>query len=168
VPVVFVDYLQILAPADPRSTDKQNTDHAVVELKRLSAAHDVPIFCISSLNRASYTEPIGPAAFKESGAIEYGSDVLLGMQVFGMDYEPGEKQTTHGGRVRKVLEAAEQADEIDIHVKVLKNRNGRRASAKMSFNKKFNTFRDVALEFTPFYGATPFDGDPEQEDIFAK
>lgn len=33
-PVVIVDYLQILSPYDPRSTDKQNMDKAVLELKR--------------------------------------------------------------------------------------------------------------------------------------
>ena len=29
-PVVLIDYLQILSPADPRATDKQNTDKAVL------------------------------------------------------------------------------------------------------------------------------------------
>ena len=36
-PVVLIDYLQILSPADPRATDKQNTDRAVLELKRCSS-----------------------------------------------------------------------------------------------------------------------------------
>lgn len=42
-PVVFVDYLQILKPSDPRATDKQNTDRAVVELKRISRDFDIPV-----------------------------------------------------------------------------------------------------------------------------
>ena len=36
--VVLIDYLQIIAPADLRATDKQNTDKAVLELK-LSLIH---------------------------------------------------------------------------------------------------------------------------------
>lgn len=163
-PVVFVDYLQILAPVDPKSTDKQNTDRAVVELKRLSRKYDIPVFCISSLNRTSYTEPIGTAAFKESGAIEYGSDVLLGLQVLGMDYEQGEKSNGHAARVRKLLESAEKAEQIDVHVKILKNRNGRRASVKLSFNKPFNVFHDIPGEFSSFYGDTPYDGDSAEDD----
>ena len=36
-PLVIIDYLQIIAPFDMRATDKQNTDKAVVELKRPAA-----------------------------------------------------------------------------------------------------------------------------------
>ena len=84
-PLVVIDYVQILAPFDIRATDKQNTDKAVLELKRISRDFDIPVLCVSSLNRESYSEPISMRAFKESGAIEYGCDVLLGLQYSGMD-----------------------------------------------------------------------------------
>lgn len=35
-PAVIVDYAQILAPANEKYTDKQNTDKNVLELKRIS------------------------------------------------------------------------------------------------------------------------------------
>lgn len=68
-PVVLIDYLQIIAPADLRATDKQNTDKAVLELKRLSRDYSIPIIGISSFNRDNYTAPVNMASFKESGRI---------------------------------------------------------------------------------------------------
>jgi replicative DNA helicase len=79
----MIDYLQILKPADPRASDKQNTDWAVSELKRISREHKIPVLAISSLNRENYHMPINLTSFKESGAIEYSSDVLIGLQVEG-------------------------------------------------------------------------------------
>jgi replicative DNA helicase len=84
-PVVFVDYLQILAPYNERYTDKQNTDKSVLELKRISRDFKIPVIGVSSLNRANYNTSISMAAFKESGAIEYSSDVLIGLQFKGID-----------------------------------------------------------------------------------
>ena len=83
-PVVIIDYLQLLAPHEPRATDKQNTDKAVMELKRASRDYKLPIIAISSFNRQNYNTPVSMEAFKESGAIEYSSDVLIGLQFKGV------------------------------------------------------------------------------------
>ena len=157
-PVVFIDYLQILAPEDIRSTDKQNTDRAVVKLKNMSAQHDIPVFCISSLNRTNYSEPINMAAFKESGAIEYGSDVLIGIQLYGIDRKKGEKDNDRAVRIAEILKKAEEGTQTDLEVKVLKNRNGSRGgSGRLLFDKKYNSFTEVPKDFTPVHGRTPFD-----------
>lgn len=84
-PVVLVDYVQILAPHDIRATDKQNTDKAVLELKRISRDFKIPVIGISSFNRANYKEKVTLEAFKESGSLEYGSDVLIGLQLKGAE-----------------------------------------------------------------------------------
>ena len=81
---IIVDYLQILRPCDPRATDKQNTDRAVLELKRISRDFDIPVIAISSFNRENYKAQASMEAFKESGAVEYSSDVLLGLQLAGV------------------------------------------------------------------------------------
>lgn len=158
-PVVFIDYLQILAPEDLRSTDKQNTDRAVVSLKNMSATHDIPVFCISSLNRANYSEPISMAAFKESGAIEYGSDVLIGIQLYGVDRKKSEKDNDRAVRIAEILKKAEDPKQpTDLEVKILKNRNGSRGgSGRLLFDKKYNSFTEVPKDFTPVTGKTPFD-----------
>ena len=166
-PVVFIDYLQIIAPADARSTDKQNTDRTVVELKRLSASHDIPIFSISSLNRQSYTEPITMAAFKESGAIEYGSDVLIGLQPYGMGYEAGESTQRHTKRVRELMIKTERSPQIQIEVRVLKNRNGGRGDSVMTFDKIYNSFFEVPAGFKPVYTDLPEELGEEDDETFS-
>lgn len=131
-PIVFIDYLQILkaSEGDERASDKQIVDHNVTALKQLSRDFDIPIIAVSSLNRQNYSEKINMAAFKESGAIEYGSDILIGLQLTGA----GES----GFDVGKAKE--ENPRRIDFCI--LKNRNGK-TTAKglpMAFFPMFNCF----------------------------
>jgi len=143
-PVVIIDYLQIIAPADMRATDKQNTDKAVLELKRLSRDYSIPIIGISSFNRESYTAPVNMAAFKESGAIEYSSDLLIGLQYAGMDYQEGEADKAREKRIRELMKQAVEDGKAgqaqSIQVKVLKNRNGSKGDTLLDFYPMFNYF----------------------------
>ena len=145
-PVVLIDYLQILAPADPRYTDKQNTDRAVLELKRLSRDYGIPVIGISSFNRDNYTAPVNLTSFKESGAIEYSSDVLLGLQYEGMDYSEGETEKARDTRVRGLikdeLDAGRRGFARHIQVKVLKNRNGSQGDTVLDFFPMYNYFKE--------------------------
>lgn len=168
-PIVCLDYLQILAAPDPKATDKHNTDVIVTTLKQMSRDEDIPVFCISSLNRMNYNEPVNMAAFKESGAIEYGSDVLIGLQLYGLGWEGNESKDKHKARIQKLIEKAEKDDQISIQVRVLKNRNGRRGeSNELRFTKRFNSFFEVPEGFKPVYSDTnPFEDD-EEDDIFTK
>ena len=112
-PLVIVDYLQILAPANERATDKQNTDKAVMELKRISRDFKTPVIGISSFNRDNYNNAVSMQAFKESGAIEYSSDILIGLQLKGA----GEKNFD--------ANEAKKKSPREIELIILKNRNGR-------------------------------------------
>ena len=145
-PVVVIDYLQIIAPADIRATDKQNTDKAVLELKRLSRDLDIPVVGISSFNRDNYTQPVNLSSFKESGAIEYSSDVLIGLQYTGMDYEEGETDKNREKRIRELLKQAaadaKTGKAQHIHMKILKNRNGSKGEMLLEFYPMFNYFRE--------------------------
>ena len=80
-PVVFVDYLQLLAPANERLSDKQAADANMRALKHLTRDLNCPVMAISSLNRNSYSSAIDLSSWKESGMIEYSADVLIGMQL---------------------------------------------------------------------------------------
>ena len=149
-PLVIIDYLQIIAPFDMRATDKQNTDKAVVELKRASRDYDVSIFAISSFNRENYTSPVNIASFKESGAIEYTSDVLMALQFKGMDYlkkEDGkyEDEKSRTARIIQLRNEQEKNAEIpgkaqELQLKILKNRNGRKGGVDLEFHPMFNCF----------------------------
>ena len=145
-PVVLIDYLQILAPYEVRASDKQNTDKATLELKRLSRDCKIPVIGISSFNRDNYTAPVNNASFKESGAIEYSADVLIGLQYEGMDYRDGEKDGARQTRIRMLIKdmekAAEKGEAQKIQVKVLKNRNGRKGQTVFDFYAMFNCFKE--------------------------
>ena len=144
-PVVIIDYLQILAPFDTKMTDKQNTDRNITELKRLSRDFDIPVLGISSFNRESYKLPVSMASFKESGAIEYSSDVLLGLQYEGWDYQESETDSARTKRIgtisRTMEQAAREHRSQDMQLKILKNRNGYRTSLFFEFFPAFNYFR---------------------------
>jgi len=128
-PIVVIDYVQILAPADIRATDKQNTDKAVLELKRISRDFKIPVLGISSFNRTSYKDAVNMGAFKESGSLEYGSDVLIGLQLRG------------AGKENFDVDAAKQADPRKVEVVILKNRNGATGKHLMfDYYAKFNCF----------------------------
>lgn len=131
-PVVLIDYVQILAPFDPRSTDKQNTDKAVLELKRMSRDYKIPVLGVASFNRENYEKKVSLAALKESGSLEYGSDVVLGLQLRGT----GSKEFD--------VDAAKAMNPREIELKVLKNRNGKTGSTlNYSYYPMFNYFTEV-------------------------
>lgn len=132
-PLLMVDYLQILAPADVRATDKQATDRAVLELKRISRDFNTPVLAISSLNRDNYSSRINMAAFKESGAIEYSADVLIGLQYAGA-----------GGKNFDAEEAATK-NPREIEAVILKNRNGQKGSViPLCYYPMFNYYTEGA------------------------
>lgn len=131
-PIVIIDYIQLLSPYDVRATDKQNTDKSVLELKRLSRDYKIPIIGISSFNRQSYNQPVSMEAFKESGAIEYSSDILIGLQIRGA----GSKDFS--------IDEAKNKDPREIELRVLKNRNGATGKTiNYDYYPLFNLFKEV-------------------------
>ena len=149
-PVVVIDYLQILAPYSEKYTDKQNVDKNVLELKRLSRDKQVPIIGISSFNRENYKEAVSMSSFKESGAIEYGSDVLIGLQVEGIEREGSETEKDYKQRVQEKLRAVDESKRrglpVTVEAKILKNRNGVPGRVMFEFHSRFNYFQESVVE----------------------
>ena len=150
-PLVIVDYLQILAPANERATDKQNTDKAVMELKRISRDFKTPVIGISSFNRDNYNNAVSMQAFKESGAIEYSSDILIGLQLKGAgqkDFDATE---------------AKSKNPREIELVILKNRNGKTGDkVPFQFYPMFNYFVE---NDTPKYIQTESDSDADKHQV---
>ena len=124
-PVVFVDYLQLLKPPNDRDDDKRATDGNIRQLRQLARDLQTPVVVISSLNRASYSTGVTLEAFKESGAIEYGSDVLLGLQPFNMSNQLeniDDKRAKSKGR--QIARDCKADDVRKCEISILKNRNG--------------------------------------------
>ena len=139
-PIVFIDYLQIIKPVDTRQSDKQAMDFTISELKRISRDNDIPIIVISSLNRNNYNNTINFEAFKESGAIEYSSDVVLGLQLEAInDINTDKNKITNEDR--ESLNNAKGQDIRKLELVGLKNRNGRsNFKIKYSYYTKYNKF----------------------------
>ena len=118
-------------------TDKQNTDKSVLELKRLSRKYKIPVIAISSFNRENYKAKVSMQAFKESGAIEYGSDVLLGLQFKGA----GES-----GFDDDAVTEAFSKEPREIELRVLKHRNGERPKGAFLYEyyPKFSYFKEIS------------------------
>lgn len=137
-PLVIIDYLQILAPYNDRATDKQNTDKAVMELKRISRDFKTPVIGISSFNRDNYNNPVSMQSFKESGAIEYSSDILIGLQLKGAGTKDPETNKSFDPT------EAKKKNPREIELVVLKNRNGQTGTKiDLLFYPLFNYFTEV-------------------------
>lgn len=111
-PLVMVDYIQILSAGNGMMSDKQAMDRNITALKQLSRDYDIPLMAVSSFNRMSYSQSVSMEAFKESGAIEYGADILMGLQPRGVG-QPGFDIT-----------AARARDPRETELVILKNRSG--------------------------------------------
>lgn len=127
-PVVFVDYLQLLAPPTDHSTDKQTADYNVSQLRRMARDLKTPVWVISSLNRTSYSGVIEMESFKESGGIEYGSDLLLGLQPYNMKEKmrEGKSKTKEAqeARAKDIVNEYRTKAVRECELCILKNRNG--------------------------------------------
>ena len=139
-PVVIVDYVQILRSRDKYidGNDKLKLDKNLFFFKKLSNEYRLPIVLISSLNRDSYRnyKRITMTSFKESGSVEYTSDVLIGMQL--------EKLARTGELTQEQASQELSNDVREIDLIILKNRDGKRDThSHFVYNTLFNDFREV-------------------------
>lgn len=137
-PVLFLDYLQLVAPARAGMTEKQTADGAVGMLKQLARRYDMPVIAASSLNREAYrpgsAEP-GMSAFKESGSVEYSADLLLVL-----------KYRTDADRENKTAPR-------HLALTILKNRFGATGeSIPLDYEPEKELFRDGAAKAAPRTG----------------
>lgn len=144
-PVVFIDYLQLLAAPGERDSEKQATDKNIMALRQLSRDARTPVFVISSLNRASYSGCIGMDSFKESGAIEYGADVLLGLQPWRIaESIESVGESKKASEATRIVRETKALDERPCEVVILKQRAGRTPDRgiPLTFYPALSTFKD--------------------------
>jgi replicative DNA helicase len=107
------------------------------------------VVVISSLNRASYTKSITMEAFKESGAIEYGTDVLIGLQIRNrFIYKTGNGVSTktesqYHQEAAEHYERETSKDIREIELKVIKNRNGIKGKVNLEYKTAVNYIREA-------------------------
>lgn len=129
-PVILVDYLQILQPAEQGMSDKNKVSYDVLMLKQLSRDYHTPVMVISSFNRDSYTKEASFSSFKESGEIEYSADVLMALQLTAV-------------RTGQDAEEALLENPRKVDVKFLKNRSGTLGIASFNATLANNSFEEM-------------------------
>lgn len=153
-PIIFIDYLQILQPAEDtrRQSTKETIDSTVTELKRLSRELDLTVIVISSVNRANYLTPIDFESLKESGSIEFSCDVLWGLQLQCLNSAEFEKAANKIKEQREIVKKAKAATPRKIELSCLKNRYGiANYSCYFEYypaNDLFKETSGAALDFT--------------------
>lgn len=119
-PALFVDYIQLFGSStDQRADTRRCVDEAVMEFRQIARKTGAPVVVISSLSREHYNGALSMESFKESGGLEYGADLLLGLEPDGVGAKDGDKAKT-----REFLGKWKEQPTRDLRVTVLKNRNG--------------------------------------------
>lgn len=124
-PIVIIDYLQQLAPMSDHDSDKKAVDKNVMALRQLSRDLKTTVICVSSLNRSSYSGAICLDSFKESGGIEYGADILLGLQPRDLaETLEGVSDGKQKAEAAKIMTNMKAAFRRECEIVILKQRAG--------------------------------------------
>jgi replicative DNA helicase len=123
---IVVDYLQLLAPTDPKVAREQQVAEISRGLKALAKELNVPVLVLSQLNRSAEKENRTPklSDLRESGSIEQDADVVL------MLARPKDAD-------EKFQVAADSAELI-----VAKQRNGPVGELKLTFLRDITRFEN--------------------------
>lgn len=150
-PLIVIDYLQIVKPSNPYQDKRNSIDDICTDLKFLAVNSNCPVIAISSLNRDNYSRDISETAFKESGGIEYSSDVLIGLQYRILDETYQTTHQTSGGlgfKTARAITPAELEQEKskpirEMQVKIIKNRAGKVGDRiDMDFDPRISRFTE--------------------------
>ena len=139
-PVVCIDYLQIIPPADEKklTTDKAKIDDIVRKLKDFQRETNTTFIVISSFNRGNYTQQASFESFKESGNIEYSADVVWALQ---LDIVNHFRIGTGVSETRNKIEEATRTQPRKIQLKCLKNRLGNKYDVYFDYYSAFDCFK---------------------------
>lgn len=111
--LLVVDYLQLVAPADPRQTEQEQVSRNSRGLKLLAKELDIPVVALAQINRGPEMRADNRprlSDLRSSGAIEQDADVVW------LLYRDASPDKEH---------------EIEVHV--AKNRHGRTGTAHLSW-----------------------------------
>lgn len=132
-PIVIVDFLQYVKGT--KQDARMATNENVAILKDLVVKHGITVILISSFNRSSYKTQASMESFKESGEIEYISDVLIGLQLKGCQ---GDKIT------QSQIDKAKAEPVRSVELKLLKQRDGiATKTIDFKYNPRFNYFKEI-------------------------
>jgi replicative DNA helicase len=130
-PLLVIDYVQILPVEETAQGKRAAVDFLVSDLRRIARDIGSPVIAISAMSRAEYTN-VKMSGFKESGGIEYGTDIAAILTVEDEDKSGAERT---------------------VALNIIKNRDGRRAKIGMKYEMTLDSFRETDQGFTSYMEA---------------
>lgn len=149
LPIVIIDYLQVICPSDTRQTTKDAVDTHVRAFKKLQKDWDLTVILVSSLNRQNYLTPIDYESFKESGGIEYTADVLWGLQLQVINDDIFDQDKKLKSK-RDKIKSAKNSRPREIEFVCLKNRYGESNlhTCRFLYYAQFDLFLPVEPQYS--------------------
>ena len=157
-PVIIVDYIQIIPPSIMPNGNmldtKTSLDQGIHKLKQFQEENDLTVLAISSMSRTGYFEEIALSHAKETGALEYTCDVVIGLQLCAKhDYFKNENSTpkkmTEAERKAHIAHAKAESPR-KIEAVYLKDRCGSVGSvARFDYYSASETFVATDMNGTP-------------------
>lgn len=138
--LIIIDYLQLIDNQNQKQSERLSIDHSITTIRRAARNLGAHVLLISSLNRGAYSSPVSMSSFKESGGIEYGSDLLLGMHLSVLD------NTDEKDIPKEKVKEAMDASVREVTLNVLKNRSGsiKNSGCALFFESRFGVFSSKA------------------------
>lgn len=75
--LIIIDYLQLVKPFDKKAIREQQISEISRTLKEIALSENIPVICLSQLNRAAANEKPQLHHLRESGAIEQDADIVI-------------------------------------------------------------------------------------------
>lgn len=147
IPVVIVDYLQIVQPTEAlrRATVREQVDYVIDTFTGMRRDLKCPVIGISSFNRSSYYAEADSTAFKESGSIEYSGDCIITLDL-NYDRATGKDgDNKNKDRAREAMRGdTTDHGRRDIRLTFQKNRGNRVGTRLLyAYYPMFNFFEEL-------------------------
>ena len=132
IQVIMIDYMQLMDNPGPESRQQQISEISR-GLKAVARELNVPVICLSQLNRSSETRDghrPRMSDLRESGSIEQDADVIL---------------LLHREDYYRMSDPDFEPDHV-AEVIIAKQRNGPTGTVKLTFDNKTTTFKNLASQ----------------------
>jgi replicative DNA helicase len=144
VKAVFVDYLQLIQAANPKSPKYEQISQISMDLKNLAKEFGIPVIALAQLNRRIDGKPDErPTAgdLRDSGQIEQDADVIIMLSRKQSEADIIEDKNIASGLSQKLYAFGQKSL---ITLDVVKNRHGATGFFEAKFDGEFSRVREVS------------------------
>jgi replicative DNA helicase len=144
VKAVFVDYLQLIQAANPKSPKYEQISQISMDLKNLAKEFGIPVIALAQLNRRIDGKPDErPTAgdLRDSGQIEQDADVIIMLSRKQSEADIIEDKNIAAGFSQKLYAFGQKSL---ITLDVVKNRHGATGFFEAKFDGEFSRVREVS------------------------